>query len=480
MKRPLHDFNSARVLVMGDVMLDRYWSGATTRVSPEAPVPIVRVEADDERLGGAANVAANVAALGAAVSLIGLVGDDADGSRVQALCRRAGITEHLLRVAGRATTIKLRIIAQHQQLLRLDFETDAIGADDLPGALERLAGDVNMLVLSDYAKGALAAPRPVIDLARRRGLRVIVDPKGRDFARYAGADLLTPNLGEFEAVVGHCADEAEIERRGAALCAAHGFAALLVTRGEHGMSLVRRDGSAIHLAAEARDVFDVTGAGDTVCAVIACAWSAGRDLEESVRAANVAAGLAVARLGTAVVTQAELAEALEPAAPAAGGAVDESVLIVQLGEARRRGRRVVMTNGCFDVLHAGHVRYLEEAARMGDVLVVAVNSDASVRRLKGPTRPLNRLPDRMELLGALRAVDWVVPFDEDTPRRLIEACRPDVLVKGGDYRIEDIAGAAEVLAWGGAVRTVPYHPGWSTTRLIATACDAAAAGEVGP
>ena len=469
MKPEVERLQTARIMVVGDVMLDRYWTGSATRISPEAPVPVVRIAGAEDRAGGAANVAANAVAVGAAATLVGLIGDDADGERLRECCEAIGIETRLQRAAER-TTVKLRVLAQHHQLLRLDFETiPVVERLAVTPGLAALLPQMGAVVLSDYAKGALLNPGSWIDLARRHRKPVVVDPKSRDFARYAGADLVTPNSAEFEAVVGHCDSDAELATRGRALCRAHGLGAVLVTRGERGMSLVRADGEPLHLGAQARDVFDVTGAGDTVCAVVASALAAGSDLATATMLANAAAGLVVGKLGTAVVSNAELMAAVGTAPgddAAAPAMLDEAQLLQQVAAARARGLRVVMTNGCFDILHAGHVRYLEQAAALGDRLLVAVNSDASVRRLKGPTRPVNDLRQRLEVLAGLRVVDWVVPFEEDTPQRLIAAVGPDVLVKGGDYRIADIAGGDDVLRRGGKVLTLPYHDGLSTTRII--------------
>lgn len=464
MKPDVEQLRSASVMVVGDVMLDRYWNGTTSRISPEAPVPVVRVAGSEDRAGGAANVAANAVAVGARAVLVGLVGDDADGDVLEACCARAGIETHLQRAAPR-TTVKLRVVAQHQQLLRLDFEQPPEGETlQLTPTLAALLADVGALVLSDYAKGALADPQLWINLARRAGKPVVVDPKSREFARYAGATLITPNSAEFEAVVGHCRDDADLVARGAALCREHAFGAVLVTRGERGMSLVSADTAPLHLKAQARDVYDVTGAGDTVCAIVASALAAGSDVATATHLANIAAGLVVGKLGTAVISNEELLAAVYPRRHCP--VQDEAALLAEVAAARRRGERIVMTNGCFDIVHAGHVRYLEQAAELGDRLLVAVNTDESVRRLKGPSRPVNALAQRLEVLGGLRAVDWVVPFAEDTPQRLIAAVAPDVLVKGGDYRIGDIVGADTVLARGGEVLTLPYHDGLSTTRII--------------
>jgi len=476
MKPDVERLQNARVMVVGDVMLDRYWTGTTSRISPEAPVPVVRVAGHEDRAGGAANVAANAVAVGANAILVGLVGDDADGDSLRACCTAAGIDARLQRAAER-TTVKLRILAQHQQLLRLDFE--ALPTHErltITAELAALMPGLGAVVLSDYAKGALLNPAPWIELARRHRKPVVVDPKSRDFSRYAGADLITPNSAEFEAVVGLCHGDAELAARGAALCREYRIGAVLVTRGERGMSLIRATGEPLHLGAQARDVYDVTGAGDTVCAIAACALAAGSDLATATTLANLAAGLVVGKLGTAVVTNAELMAAAHPRRRASPVHDSEAQLLEEIALARAAGERIVMTNGCFDILHAGHVRYLEEAAALGDRLLVAVNTDASVRRLKGPARPVNGQRERLEVLAGLRAVDWVIPFDEDTPQRLIAAVGPDVLVKGGDYRIQDIAGADDVLRRGGHVLTLAFHAGLSTTRIIDAARSAAEEG----
>ncbi|MEN9728132.1 MAG: bifunctional protein HldE [Pseudomonadota bacterium] len=458
------------VVVVGDVMLDRYWRGQTGRISPEAPVPIVRVTGCDERVGGAANVAANAAALGADVTLIGVAGTDADADRLEALCREHGLHPCLLRDPRMPTTVKLRVMAQHQQLLRLDFEAAPEDLSGAPPALEATLAAMlerpSVVVFSDYAKGALRDVQTLISSTRAAGHLAIVDPKGRDFSRYAGADLITPNLAEFEAVVGRCAADDDIVRRARELCAGLQLGAVLVTRGEHGMSLIPAAGEPLHLETRAKDVFDVTGAGDTVCAALAWALASGEALERAVELANTAAGLAVAKLGTAVVSAREIEESMGLRSHAESAILDKQTLHAAIRDARRKGLRIVMTNGCFDILHVGHVRYLEEAAALGDRLLVAVNSDASVKRLKGASRPLNSLQDRMEVLQRLSAVDWVIPFDTDTPRALIAEVLPDVLVKGGDYRVEEIAGAEEVLAAGGRVLTLTFHEGHSTTSLI--------------
>ncbi len=461
---------SSSVLVVGDIMLDRYWSGQTRRISPEAPVPVVNVATEEARVGGAANVAANAAALGAQVTLLGIVGNDAAADELERLCAEHRVTTALLRADGVTTPVKLRVIAQHQQLIRLDFERAYAHTEctNLTARFARLVRDFRVVVFSDYAKGALREVGEKIALAKAAGCIVVVDPKGTQFERYAGADVVTPNLHEFEAVAGATSDATDLVIKARKLCARFNFGALLVTRGEHGMTLVIRDGAEQHLAANARDVFDVTGAGDTVCAALAASLASGIELARATVVANRAAGIAVGKLGTAVVGAAELKASESPTKRLPALALTPAELLEAVTRARRDGLKIVMTNGCFDVLHTGHVRYLEEAAALGDRLLVAVNSDASVKRLKGASRPLNPLPARLEVLQRLRAVDWVISFDSDTPRELIAAVNPDILVKGGDYVVADIAGATEVLAAGGQVITLPFHAGYSSSNTIAS------------
>lgn len=464
----LPDFSRARVLVAGDLMLDRYWYGATARISPEAPVPVVRVEREEHRPGGAANVALNIASLGGQARLLGLVGDDEAGLQLARLLDQAGVLCHLERQPGRPTITKLRVISRHQQLLRLDFEE---GFGDTTGASlrERLGAQLplaDVVVLSDYAKGTLGDIPALIQVARAAGKRVLVDPKQRDFAQYRGASLVTPNLAELEAVVGPCPDEDSLVRQSLGLIQRHELGALLVTRGEKGMTLVCPGEPPRHMPTQAREVFDVTGAGDTVIAVLAAGLAAGLSLATATQVANHAAGVVVGKLGTAPVTIPELQAALHEHGVARRGVVGEEDLMALRQAARARGESLVFTNGCFDILHAGHVAYLEEASRLGDRLVVAVNTDDTVRRLKGADRPVNPLERRMAVLAALACVDWVVPFAEDTPERLICRLRPDLLVKGGDNDPERIPGARCVRESGGQVRVLSYLEQCSTTELI--------------
>jgi D-beta-D-heptose 7-phosphate kinase/D-beta-D-heptose 1-phosphate adenosyltransferase len=462
------DFSGVGVLVVGDVMLDEYWFGGTSRISPEAPVPVVRLSGAERRAGGAANVAINLAALGAPTAIAGLVGADANGEALARLLADRGIRAVLRPAAGAPTITKLRVLSRNQQLIRLDTEAPfgPAAAAALAADLPALLASAQVCILSDYGKGTLADPALVIDACRARGLPVLVDPKGTDFARYRRATALTPNLAEFEAVAGPMASTADIAARGEELRASLELGALVVTLGERGMAVIASGLPPVFLPARARQVFDVTGAGDTAIATLALGLGAGLPIAEAAALANLAAGLVVGKIGVAAVTPGELRLALHEHGQGGRGLLQPAEAPLVAAECRSRSERLVMTNGCFDILHAGHVAYLEEAKARGDRLLVAVNDDDSVRRLKGTGRPVNTLADRMAVLAGLAAVDWVVPFSEDTPERLIDAVAPDVLVKGGDYRPEDIAGSRSVLARGGQVEVLTFREGRSTTGLV--------------
>ena len=464
----LPDMSHGNITVIGDVMLDRFWSGASRRVSPEAPVPVVNVSGQEDRAGGAGNVAVNLAELGVTVSLVGLCGDDEHARALRSCVESAGVRWNVMPCKA-DTIVKLRVLSRNQQLLRMDFEQSlAPYANDLflRYAQQHLA-DADLVILSDYAKGTLELVQPLLAYCREAGKRTLVDPKGTDFERYRGATLMTPNLSELEAVVGPCdTDEALVEKAGN-LRAALELDAILVTRSEAGMTLIERDEPAQHLTASAQEVFDVTGAGDTVIAVMAGSLSAGLSMADAARYANHAAGVVVAKLGTASVTPEELEHAISDRdLDSFDRRPSEDEVLSRLAKCRAAGQRIVMTNGCFDLLHPGHIRYLQQAAKLGDLLLVAVNDDDSVRRLKGAGRPVNTVEDRMAVLAALEAVDFVLPFSEDTPARLIDVVAPDTLVKGGDYTVEQIAGHESVLARGGDVIILDFVPGHSTTEMI--------------
>ncbi len=472
-----HGLRDGRVLVVGDVMLDRFVWGGVRRVSPEAPVPVVLADRQSEAAGGAGNVARNLSGLGAPCSLVGVVGRDPDGDRVRALLHAAGIDVGGVRaVAGRPTTTKVRILGGHQQIVRLDTED----ASPLDGAAERAVLDAlaaalergpAAVVLSDYAKGVLtpAVCRAAIEEARERRIPVIVDPKGGDGERYRGATAMTPNRAELGALAGDLGAGDDDALRAAAEGIRDRWALefVVLTLGARGMMLCDRDG-AWPLPTVAREVFDVSGAGDTVVAVLAAGLAAGLPRREAVTLANLAAGVVVGKIGTAPIELAELAAAVL----GAGGAVESKIRTLddlrELVQTWRQGRqRIVFTNGCYDLLHAGHVIGLQRARECGDRLVVGVNTDDSVRRLKGSQRPWVPLEQRLQVLAGLAAVDAVVPFAEDTPIALIEALRPDVLAKGADYEEHEIVGAPEVRSWGGRVARIPLVEGLSTTALIA-------------
>ncbi|CAM3508926.1 Bifunctional protein HldE [Vibrio aerogenes CECT 7868] len=468
MKPILPDYSQAGVLIVGDVMLDRYWYGPTGRISPEAPVPVVKVENNEERPGGAANVAMNIASLGGHANIIGLTGDDEPASVLSEKLTSLNVNCDFVALKDYPTITKLRVLSRGQQLIRLDFEDKFQNTDPelILSRMEKKLPDVKSVVLSDYAKGALEHVQHFIQKARQAGVPVFIDPKGADFERYRGATLLTPNMTEFELVVGKVASEEELVEKGLELIKTYDFEALLVTRSEHGMTLLRRDEAPFHLPTQAKEVYDVTGAGDTVISVLAASVAAGKPLDEACALANAAAGVVVGKLGTSTVSTIELAEAVNGSQDTDFGVINEKSLIEVVKKAQACGETVVMTNGCFDILHAGHVSYLNHAASLGDRLIVAVNTDDSVKRLKGPGRPVNTTERRMAVLAGLGAVDWVVPFSEDTPQRLIASVLPDLLVKGGDYRPEEIAGGKEVIQAGGEVRVLNFEDGCSTTEII--------------
>ncbi|PHM48596.1 bifunctional D-glycero-beta-D-manno-heptose-7-phosphate kinase/D-glycero-beta-D-manno-heptose 1-phosphate adenylyltransferase HldE [Xenorhabdus miraniensis] len=470
MKVTLPDFHRAGVLVVGDVMLDRYWYGPTSRISPEAPVPVVKVETIEERPGGAANVAMNIASLGANSRLVGLTGVDDAARALNEKLSSVKVQCDFVPVPTHPTITKLRVLSRNQQLLRLDFEEGFQNVDAQPmlEKIRQFLPHIGALVLSDYAKGALNQVQAMIKLANEADVPVLIDPKGSDFERYRGATLLTPNMSEFEAVVGHCKDDDDLVQKGTQLVQDLELKALLITRSERGMSLLRVGQTPLHLPTQAQEVFDVTGAGDTVIGVLATALAAGKPLNEACYLANAAAGVVVGKLGTSTVSPVELENAVRGRAETGFGIMSEAQLKEVVAQARQRGERIVMTNGCFDILHAGHVSYLSNARKLGDRLIVAVNSDASTKRLKGETRPVNPLEQRMIVLSALESVDWVVEFEEDTPQRLIAGILPDILVKGGDYKPEEIAGSEEVWAAGGEVKVLNFEDGISTTNIIKT------------
>jgi D-beta-D-heptose 7-phosphate kinase/D-beta-D-heptose 1-phosphate adenosyltransferase len=468
--------NNAAVLCIGDVMLDQYVYGGVDRVSPEAPIPVLNVSRRTQALGGAGNVACNIAALGAVPQLVSVIGDDAPGGQVRELLADAGaIVPQLLVDTARPTTVKTRFIAGSQQLLRADDESVGGLAPDLLRSIVETATAAlgssapGALILSDYGKGVLPDDviRQLIAAAQAAKVPVIIDPKGTDCTKYAGADVLTPNrkeLGEATRMATGSSDE--IVGAARHLVESCGVRHVLVTRGGEGMSLVSAEGAPVHLPALAREIFDVSGAGDTVVAVLASGLAAGMSVAEAAQLANVAAGLVVAKVGTAVVRNAELADAVDAAASVADKVVDQKQLAERIAQWRSRGLTVGFTNGCFDLVHPGHVSLLEQAERECDRLIVGVNSDASVGRLKGAGRPVQDAKARCRVLASVAAVDAVIVFDDDTPIELIRQFRPDVLVKGADYELDEVVGGDMVQEYGGRVVLAELVDGFSTTATI--------------
>ncbi|KAA0681918.1 D-glycero-beta-D-manno-heptose-7-phosphate kinase [Roseomonas genomospecies 6] len=471
--RHIDSLSRASVLCVGDVMLDRFIYGSVDRVSPEAPIPVLRIERETAMLGGAGNVAANVMALGAGCRFVSVVGEDAAGLElVRLVAKETGDGGGLIAEPGRQTTVKTRFIAGRQQLLRADAETIAAVESDEEVMVAARTGmlTVGAVILSDYGKGVLTdgLVAQLIQAAREAGLPVVVDPKGDDFGRYRGASVITPNRKELIQATGMPADsDAEVEAACRFLLETCGIDAVVATRSERGMSVVTRDG-ATHLPANAREVFDVSGAGDTVVATLTSALSVGVDLTDAARLANLAAGIVVGKVGTAVVRAPELLSALHEQEWRSGeekvAALEQAVERAERW--RARGKRVGFTNGCFDLLHPGHISLLNQAKAACDVLVVGLNSDASVKRLKGETRPVQNETARATVLASLACVDLVVVFGEDTPEQLIHALRPDVLVKGADYTIATVVGADFVQSYGGKVVLADLVDGQSTTNTI--------------
>jgi len=465
--------SQAKILVVGDVMLDRYWHGDTGRISPEAPVPVVKVSKLEDKAGGAANVAKNIAYLDGQVSLLGIIGNDDNGSSLQTLLKNEKINSQLITQDDAPTIAKMRVISRHQQVVRLDLEETFLEAHSelLLKKLTEIVDDFDVVLFSDYSKGSLAKISEMIKVAKAAGKTVLVDPKSKQLADYRGADFITPNLNEYTAAGGIKGDEQVLADCARKIIAECGIGAMLLTRSEQGMSLITP--SEKHdFAAQVLEVSDVTGAGDTVIATLAVMLGTGMPAKQAVEIANVAAGLVVAKLGAATVSPEELSAKLTQYLRETGEQYQAPTqeILHHIELARQRGEKIVFTNGCFDILHAGHVRYLAQAKARGDKLVVGLNNDASISRLKGPERPINPLDERATVIGALASVDWVIPFgaveENDTPAKLIEQVKPDVLVKGGDYKVEEIAGADFVLANGGTVEVLEFVNGCSTSNVI--------------
>ena len=462
----LHQLKQGKILIVGDIILDEYLQGTVSRVSPEAPVPVLRPDDRELRLGGAANVASNVKSLGSKVELIGVVGKDTAAKELRELLRNKSIRASLTN-SEKTTVHKLRLLAGQQQLLRLDREESFTKKDwqVTKNTFSKKLKGFNAVIVSDYGKDTLVDVPFLIKESKKKNIPVFIDPKGNNFNKYKGAYIITPNFMEFSTEVGGVSSESDFTNKANKLIKKLALQALLVTRGQEGMTLFKKDRDKIKrtdFPTEARDVFDVSGAGDTVIASLASAQSSGMTLEDSVKLANAAAGIVVGKSGTASPSLAELSISLN-----SGDSVLSKPEIKDLvKEAKKDSKKIVFTNGCFDLLHVGHITYLEEAKKLGDRLIVALNSDNSVKKLKGAKRPIHKLKERAKQIAALDSVDWVTSFTEDTPLKLIKELEPDVLVKGKDYKVKDIAGSKEVLAKGGQVKTIKLVKGVSTSNLI--------------
>ncbi|MBW5438808.1 D-glycero-beta-D-manno-heptose-7-phosphate kinase [Bradyrhizobium canariense] len=474
-------FSSVKVLCVGDVMLDRFIGGDIKRISPEGPVPVISIRKAEKIPGGAANVARNISSLNGSCTLVGLIGDDEAGrTLVTEMKRDERISVQFVISAERPTTEKIRYVSQGQHVIRADIESSEDVTQDLELELINLISELlpghSVVVLSDYAKGVLTdnVIRRTIQFAQEAKIPVLVDPKSQHLERYSGATVITPNSKELLAATGIDAgiDTDSAARACHAVLRNTTIENILVTRAEKGMTLLSRKKEPVHIAASAREVADVVGAGDTAIATLSMAVGAGADLEEAAALANCAAGVAVGKHGTATVTRSELLEALASVQKFSDDETSKRLLPLdevksRIGLWQKDGLRIGFTNGCFDILHIGHLKLLNFARSNCDRLVVAVNSDNSVKRLKGPSRPINDENDRALLLASLKMVDAVVVFDKDTPLEIIESICPDVLVKGADYQIDQIVGASFVLAHGGTVLRSKFVPGRSTTNVIA-------------
>ena len=462
----ISDLSNSKILVLGDVMLDRYLFGSADRVSPEAPVPVVSINSVDERPGGAANVAINLSKIGVKTIIFGLIGDDLEGASLEKILINEKIQCNLRKIKDLSTTTKTRVQSRGQQLIRYDKDAILQESYSFFDELKKNLPSIDAVIISDYAKGVIKNISEIIELCKINKIPILVDPKGTDFGKYEGVDILTPNQSEFEVIMGVSGSDEMLVQKARDMIKDLDLKALLITRSDKGMLLVERNGEYTFLDTRAVDVFDVTGAGDTVISIFAASLSAGHTYKEAANFANFAAGIVVGKIGTAYINQTELKE-YNPFSKVSNMKQKTLLKLEKLVNlCRKDSEKIVMTNGCFDILHAGHIAYLEQARSLGDKLIVAVNSDDSVKRLKGEARPINSVDDRVKVLSGLSSVDWIITFEEDTPLKLITALEPDILVKGGDYEVEEVVGSKEIIESGGEVQILCYKEGFSTSAII--------------
>jgi len=468
MQQPSSSSAKPRILVVGDIMLDRYVIGEVSRISPEAPVPVLAATHDENRPGGAANVAANIAAMGGDATLLAIVGEDGASVELERSLQSYGVTALFVKDPLAATTQKTRLVVGTQQIARVDRDVrpTALTQARLLEEFLRHAAGYDLIVFSDYAKGALDRLPEFLKAASQRSIPTLVDPKRNASEFYRGASLLKPNNSEFIGLFGAYDSDEDLAIKGRQALQDLQLQHLVITRGARGMVVVSKEGGTSFMPTRARDVFDVSGAGDTVLAALALELAAKKPIAEAVHAANIAAGIAVSHSGTYVVSQQDIAAEITEMDADRPKILSEQVLKAAIAQKRLQGKKIVFTNGCFDILHPGHVRLLKAARALGDVLVLAINSDDSVRQLKGPKRPINPFLHRAEVLAGLSSVDYIVEFDAPTPLETIKLVMPDVLVKGGDYPVAEIVGYAEVTARGGRVLALDFHSGFSTTRIV--------------
>ena len=462
------NFSNSKILVVGDSMIDKYWFGETKRISPEAPVPVVKINKEEKRLGGAANVALNLASIGCQVTLISLVGDDKEKDFLDKELHNKKIVNKLIANENISTTVKLRTISKNTQLIRQDFESEIEKFKEISliKEFEEVVKEYNLIIFSDYAKGTLCEIDKFIKIAKRYKIPTLVDPKQSLSKIYKGATLLKPNYKEFESMVGKCKTEEEFDKKAFELISELDLESLVVTRGSDGISLYQKGDIPIKEKAKTIEVFDVTGAGDTVIAILGAFISKGLSLDKAIVFANEAAGIVIGRIGTSSISETELKHINYKSNCFTNKLIANERLSEKVRTIKSNNQKIVMTNGCFDIIHAGHVDYLTKAKTLGDKLIVAINSDASIKTLKGPDRPINDFKNRVKVLSALSVIDFIVMFDSESPFEVIKKINPDILVKGADYEIKDIIGSDYVISYGGEVQTINLTEGQSTTKII--------------